>query len=167
MALDEIAADGRDAEERASSRLIPGLRMASAEIAQELGPYIFAGAEEDGIRVLGGFVGQRGDVQASERDEGSLAAVTIGDAISTEGRGDVDLDHNEVGSVVQIELFDMLVNERDFVVRIQIRGERGESEGREERVLDWAKQGTGGFREGGQDEFHFHDEGKYIKYFAM
>src|ERR1700759_3922587 len=141
--------------------------MANAKIAQELGPYVFAWAEEDGVGMLTCLVRQRGDMQPAECDECSLTAIVIGDSVRAKRRRDVDLDDDEVGRIVEVEFFDMLVDESDVIVRIEIRSEGGQPERREERVFNWTKQRAGCFSKGGKDEFHFHGGREYMKYFML
>ena len=73
MPLDQVAPDRRDASSVRSARLIAALRRAGGEVAQELREGVLAGAEEDRVGVRRGFVRQRGDMQAAERDVGALA----------------------------------------------------------------------------------------------
>jgi hypothetical protein len=54
--------------------------------------------------------------------------------------GDVDLNHDEIGLVVQVELLDVLVLDLDLVVRPGVGSKRREAERREERILDRAKE---------------------------
>ncbi len=91
----------------------------------------------------------------------------IGDAVRAKCRCDVDLDNDEVGRIVEVEFLDVLVYESDVVIGIEICGKSGEPERREERVLNGAKQRAGGFGKGGQDEFHFHGDREYMKYFIL
>ena len=51
-------------------------------------------------------------------------------------RRDVDLDHDQVGRVVEVERLDVLVLNLDLVVVVQVAGQRGQAERREQRVLD-------------------------------
>jgi hypothetical protein len=109
------------------------------------------------VGVTGGFLVKGRDVQAPERHIGALPPVVVGEAISAPGRGDVDLDHHEVGLVVERQPLDVLVLERDLVVVAQIAGKSGQAEGREERVLDGAKEGAYRLGEGGEDHLHLHE----------
>src|SRR6185437_8154596 len=60
-AADEVAADGRDAiEGAAGGGAVQRLRMPGAELGQELGKGLFAGAEEDGVGMGRGFIGKGG-----------------------------------------------------------------------------------------------------------
>ena len=113
MTLDQVAADRRDVLERPQARLIAALRRAGGEVAQELREGVLAGSEEDRVGVRRGFLGQRGDVQAAERDVRALAAVVIGNPIRAIGVGDVDLDDDQVRVIVEIERLDVLVLQRD------------------------------------------------------
>jgi hypothetical protein len=74
-------------------------------------------------------------VQAAQHDVGAAGPIVVGDAIRAMRRRDVDLDHDQVGLVAQVELFDVLVLNADLVVIVQVAGERRESQRREERIL--------------------------------
>jgi hypothetical protein len=50
----------------------------------------------------------------------------------------------------------MFVADSDVIVRIQIGGESGQTEGREQRVLDRAEQRAGGFRQRGENHLYSH-----------
>ena len=77
--LDQIAADRRQAGERASLRSIHALGMAAAEVGEESRPRVLAGPEEDRVGVRGRLVRQRRDVQAAERHVRAARAVVIGE----------------------------------------------------------------------------------------
>ncbi len=98
------------------------------------------------------LLGERGDVKSAERHEAALGAVVVGDAIRAGGVGDVDLDHDQVGPIVGVEPLDVLVDDHGFVVGRQIRGERGQTERREQGVFDRAPVGAGGFGQRGENE---------------
>ena len=142
--------------QRAQARFIARRWMARRESPPGRRPGILAGTEEDGVGVLRRLLGQRGDVQAAERDVGALGAVVVGERVGAGGRGDVDLDDHQVRLVVQVEPLHMLVLERHLVVVIQIAGERRQAERREERVLDGPEEGAEGFGERRQDHLDFH-----------
>ena len=103
------------------------------------------------------LVGQRGDVEPPEDHVRATAPIVIRDLVGAICIGDVDLDHDQVRVVVQIQLFDVFVLERDVEVRVEIRGEGGETERRKERVFDRPPVGAGGFCERGQDHLHAPD----------
>ena len=92
-------------------------------------------------------------MQTTERDVGALTTVVIGDPIGAIGIGDVDLDHDQVGLIVQVKRLDMFVLERDVEGGIEIRRQRREAERWKQRVLDGAPVGAGGFGERGKDQF--------------
>jgi hypothetical protein len=62
-------------------------------------------------------------VQSTQRHENTLGAVVIRDAISAIGVGDIDLDQDQVGLVVNDERRNMLVNDLGMVVRAEIGGD--------------------------------------------
>ncbi len=74
VALDQIAADGRHADQRARSPTDSGGRGRPARKSRRnRGPGVLAGSEEDRVGVRRGLVGQRRDVQTAERDERAAA----------------------------------------------------------------------------------------------
>ena len=95
-------------------------------------------------------------MQAAEGDVGALAPVVVGQAIGAQRGGDVDLDHDQVGLVVEVEPLDVLVLELATSSSVEIAGQRGEAEGREERVLDRPEERAHRLGEGGQDHLHLH-----------
>jgi hypothetical protein len=152
-ALNEIAADGRDAVQRpARGRSVDLPGPAGAEVGEELREGLLARTEKDRISVRRRLVRQRRDVQAAERDERSPRAVVIGETVGAVGVGDVDLDDDQVRTVVGVEPLDVLVDNHGVVVGRQIRGERGEAERREQRVLDRTPVRAGRFGQGREDE---------------
>ena len=76
--------------------------------------------------VGGRFVGQGSNMQAPEADIGSFLPIVGGETVRTESVGNIDLDHNEVGLIVQSQPFNVFVNDCGLVVAIEIRGERGQ-----------------------------------------
>jgi hypothetical protein len=77
---------------------------------------LFSGAEKDGVGMPGCLVGKRGDVKASETDERTFASVVVRDPVCAVSIGDVDLDDDQVGSIVRIELFYVFVDDDGVVV---------------------------------------------------
>jgi hypothetical protein len=142
----EVKADGK------ASREVSARGSTSAQIVEKAGERLLARAQEDGIRVLGGLVGERRHVQSAQCDEGASGAVVIRQPVCAPRAGDVDLNHHEIGLVVDIDRRDMFVLENGLVVGRQVRRERGQPERRKERVLDRAPIRARGFGEGRQDE---------------
>ena len=116
MTLDQIAANRRQRLERAHALTDNASRAAAPEVGEKFRPGVFAGAEKDRIGVRRGFVRQRRHMQAAKRDVGAFRPVVIGQAIRAVGRGDVDLNHDQIGLVVQVERFDVLVLNLDVIV---------------------------------------------------
>jgi hypothetical protein len=77
----------------------------------------------------------------------------IGDPVGAVSVGDVDLDDDEVGGIVEFERLDVLVLEDDLEIRIEVRRQGRQAQGREQRVLDRAPEGTRRFRQRGKHEF--------------
>ena len=119
MPLDQIAPDRRKAGQRPERRSIHALRAAAPEIGEELRPGVLAGAEEDRVGVRGRLVRQRRHVQSAKRDVRAPPPVVIGDAIGAVRRRDVDLNHDEVRRVVQVERLDVLVLNLHVVVIVR------------------------------------------------
>ena len=144
------------ADQRALARPVDRSRPARAEIGQEPRPRVLARPQEDGVRVGRGFVRQRGHVQAAQAHVAAAPPVMIRQLVGPPGRGDVDLDHHQVGRVVQHQGLDVLVLDRDLVVGRQIAGQGRQAERREQRVLDRPKPRAGGLGEGRQDHLDAH-----------
>ncbi|HXJ44966.1 MAG TPA: hypothetical protein VNH18_37100, partial [Bryobacteraceae bacterium] len=153
---DEVAADRGQADEGADGGMVARGGRAGTVIAKEAGPGVLAWAGEDDVGMGGGFFGERGDVEAAKRDEGAAAAVMVGDFVRAARAGDVDLDDDEIGVVVEAEGADVFVGDFGVVGGMEEGGEGGEAERGEEGVFDGTKEGTGGFRQGGEDEFDEH-----------
>ena len=114
--LNEIAPYRRQPFQRPHRRLVAALRRSRREVLQELREGVLARPEEDRVRVRRRLVRQRRDVQAAERDVGAARAIVIGDLVGAIRVGDVDLNDHQVGFVVEIELLDVLVLQRDLEV---------------------------------------------------
>ena len=156
MPLDEVAPDGGEAAERPLPRLVAAGGAPATEVTQEPRPGILPGAEENGVGVLNGFLGKRRDMESAQRDEGSAAAVMIGDGVGASRAGGVDLDGDQVGRVIESDGLHVLVDQGYRVVWGKVAGQSGESERREQRVLDGAEEGAGRFGERGKEEFDIH-----------
>ena len=78
------------------------------------------------------LVRQRRHVETAEDHERACRAVGIRELVRPPGIGDVDLNHHEIRPIVEREPRHVLVLDHGFVVRREIRGQRGEPEGREE-----------------------------------
>jgi len=130
--LNQIPADRRDALERADCRHVPPLRPASRQVVEEPGKGVFAGPEHDRVRVRGCLVRKRRDVQSPEHHVGTAGAVVIRDAVGPVGIGDVDLNDDEIGVILEVERFDVLVLDRDGEVRVEVCRQGREPEGRKQ-----------------------------------
>jgi hypothetical protein len=106
--------------------------------------------------VPGGLVRQRGDVQPAEADVRAPGAVVVGQLVGAPRRGDVDLDHHQVRLVGEVDLLHVLVGHRHLVVRVEVPGERGQAERREQRVLDRTEERRGRLGQGRQDHLDAH-----------
>jgi hypothetical protein len=63
-----------------------------------------------------GLVGQRCDVETAQCDIGATPPIVVGDPVRTGRRGDVNLDDDEVGGIVEVDRLDVLIVERDLVI---------------------------------------------------
>ncbi len=97
--------------------MIHAARAAIPEILQEGRPCVLAGAEEDRVRVRHRLVRQRCDVKTAKRHVGAFAPVVVGQTIRPVRGGDVHLNHNEVGRVIQMERLYVLVLNLHLIVR--------------------------------------------------
>jgi hypothetical protein len=82
------------------------------------------------------LVRQRGDVEAAERHVGAPLSVVIRYPVRPVRVGDVDLQDHEIGPILQVELFDVLVLDPDLEVGIEIGRQRRQPERGKQRVLD-------------------------------
>src|SRR5437899_6352233 len=98
-------------------------------------------------------------MQAAEHNLGSAPAIVVGELVRPSSRRDVNLDYYEIGLVVQPQLFDVLITNRDVIVVAQVGGKRCEAERREERVFDRPKERARGFGKGRQDHLDSHRVG--------
>jgi hypothetical protein len=141
--LDQIAADGRNLIQRsAGGRLIHAARMTAAEVLEKLRERLLTRAEEDGVRVMGRLLREGSHVQSTERDESTPRAIRVGQPIRAIRVGDVDLNDDEVRTIVGGQGLDVLVDEHRLVVGPQVRGKRREAKRREKRILDRPPEGT-------------------------
>ena len=99
----------------------------------------------------GGLFRQRRDVKSAERYVSAPAAVVVGEPVGTVRRGDVDLDDNQVGRIVQVEFLDVLVLKVDLIVVVEVPRKRCQTERRKQRVLDRAPEGPRRFGQGGKN----------------
>src|SRR5207248_6781246 len=106
-------------------------------------------------------------MKPAQRHVGAAGAVASGDLIRAIRVRDVDLNDDQVRFVIEIELLDMLVLQRNLESRIEVRGQRGQSEGRKERVLDRPPEGTGRLRQRRKNELDAPDGPNHDKYFML
>ena len=159
--LDQVPPDRRQPVERPLPRLIPPPRFTAAEVVEEHRPGVLTRPEKHRVGVRGGLVGQRGHVQPAERDEHAAGTVRVGQLVRAAGRGDVDLDHHEVGPVVvEVEPPHVLVPDPHLVVRAQVPGQRRQAQRREQRVFDRPEERAGRLGQRRQD--HGHPHGKRL-----
>ena len=153
MASNQIPANRRHALQRAARRGdVAAQRLAGSEVLEELWKRLLAGTEKDRVRVRGGLVRQRGDMQAAQRNEDTLGPIRIGHRIRALRVGDVDLNDDQVRMVVGVYAADVFVNDDRLIVGTEIRGERGQAKRRKQRVFDRTPIGARGFGERRQDE---------------
>ncbi len=95
-------------------------------------------------------------MQPAQADVSAFAPVMVGDLVGAVGGGDIDLDHHQVGLVVQVKGFHVLVLDADLILRVQITGQGCQAQGRKERILDRPPEWAGRFGQGRQDHLNFH-----------
>ena len=132
MPFDQITPDRRHAGERSDLRSIDAIRGAAPEIGEESRPRVLAGSEKDRVRMPGSLFRQRRDVEASKRHMRAPSAVVIREAIRAVRGGDVDLNDDQVGRVVQVEPLHVLVLNFDVILTREKPRQRGQAERREE-----------------------------------
>src|SRR5438874_13658212 len=93
--------NGRHCDKSAHVGFITARRPASTKIFKELGPSILARTEKDCVGMGGGFVRKRSNVQPTQSDKCAAATVVVRDGIRPVGRGDVHLNHDQLGSIVE------------------------------------------------------------------
>src|SRR5436309_3315337 len=101
MPLDEIAADWRQANQRAYGGIITGRGRAGAVIPQETRPSVLSWTGKNHVRMGGGLLGKRGDVKSAQSDENAAISVGVGDFIGAPCAGNVDLNDDEIGVIVE------------------------------------------------------------------
>src|SRR5262245_2095517 len=82
----------------------------------------------------------------------------VGNPVGPECRRDVDLDHDKVRAIVHRQLLNVFVSNADFICRIEIRRESGQTQRWEKRVLDRPEQRTGCFSQSGKDHLDAHKQ---------
>ena len=147
MSLNEISTDGRNPFQSTHRRCVTSLRFTRREVAQEFGERVLARPEEDRVRMRCSFVRQRRDVQAPENNVGPAPAIVVRNLISAVGVCNVDLNNNQIRSILQVELLDVLVLQRDLDVGIEVRSECCQTKRRKQRVLDRPPIGARSFRQ--------------------
>src|SRR5262245_44611316 len=162
MALDQIAANLRYAVERADRRAIELTRPPRAKVPKEDRPRVFARPDENGVRMPGGLFGQRRDMQASQANVRATAAVMVGDLVRALRGSDVNLNYDQVGLVVQVEGFNVLVLQTDVVVIVEISGESGKPQRRKQGIFDRTPERAFGFGQRRQDHFDFHRDASCV-----
>jgi hypothetical protein len=103
-----------------------------------------------------GLLGERGNVQPAETDVRSTPAVLVRQLVGAAGGRDVDLNHDQLGVVVQVERLDVLVLKRDLIIGVEIRRERGEAEGWEEGIFDRPEERALRFGKRREDQLDSH-----------
>jgi len=82
-------------------------------------------------------------METAERDAHAASAIPVRDLVGATSRRDIDLDHDEVRLVIERDLLDVLVPDRDVSVIGEVTGERCEPKRRKQRVLDRPEEGAG------------------------
>src|ERR1035438_4905987 len=69
MALDQIAADRRQTDQSADSGIVAPRGRAGAVVTEESRPCVLSRTSEDRVCMVGGFFGERGDMEPAHNDE--------------------------------------------------------------------------------------------------
>src|SRR5205807_2224652 len=152
----QVAPDGRKCSQSPLARYVAGLWHPAAQVIEKLRPGVLPGTHEYVIGVRRGLIGKRRDMEATQHHPGSAPAIVVGDFVGPSGRCDVDLDHDQLGLIVQLKLFDVLVTNGDVILIAQVGGKRGQTQRWEQRVLDRSEQRARGLGEGRQDHLDPH-----------
>ena len=154
--VDEVAADRWRLRERPRPGDVARRGLAAAQVREEHWPGVLAGTDEDRVGVGGRLVRARRDVETAEDDPHAAGPIAVGDRVGPLRRRDVDRHHDEVRVVVERQTLDVLVLELGLVVGIEVAGERGEPERREQGVLDRPEARIRRLQQRGQDELDLH-----------
>ena len=156
LPFDEVAAHRWHVLYGAPSGHIALLRMTFAEVVDKPRECLFARSQQDGVGMLRRLVGQRRDMKSAHGHIGALPTVVVGYLVGAVGVGHIHLDAYQVRVVVECQLLHVLVHYLHFVVVAEIGCQRGESQWREQRVLDGPPIWAVGFLQGRQYHFYFH-----------
>ena len=149
----QIAANGRNAFQCAArGRRVNAFLLAHAKVFQKLREGLFSGAQENCIGVSGSLFRERGYMQPTQANEGSFRAVVVRNPVSAMGIRNVDLNHHQVGNIVEREPFYMLVHNEPTIVPREIRCQRSKAQRRKQRVFDRTPIGAGGLSQRGENE---------------
>lgn len=99
--LDQVTSDGCHLVQASVPAVIAGLGAASPEVGQEARKHSLARAEDHRVGMLRGLVGQRRGVQSTHADVDAARPVSVGDLVGTACRGDVHLQHHQIGLIVE------------------------------------------------------------------
>ena len=128
LARQQVSArKGPAADLEAGCLVVARLESAGGEIAQELRPGVLGVADDDGVGVRGGVIGDERDMRSAEDDGEAAAAEMIGERVGADGGAG---DHGEADQVrveVERDVGDALVDEA------HVGGDIGRDEGGERR----------------------------------
>src|SRR6266550_6641557 len=154
MSLNKVPPYGRQRFQSTHRRFVAALWRSCFQVLQKLREGVFSGSDKDRVCVRCRLIRQRCDVEATEQYVGTERTIVVSDLVCPICVGDVDLYDHQVWLVVEVDLLDVLVLQRDLEVGIEIRGESCQAEGRKERVLDRPPIGTRCFGQRGKNELH-------------
>ncbi len=123
MALNKVPPNGRQRFQSTHRRLVATLWRSCRQVSQELRECVLSGSEKDRVCVRCCLIRQRCDVKATEQYVGTTRTIVVSDLVRPICVGDVDLNDHQVWLVVEVELLDVLVLQRNLEVGIEIRGE--------------------------------------------
>ena len=155
--MNQIAPDRRNALERAAARGgVDGLRRSCAQMLEELREGLIAGPQKDRVGMGRGLVRKGSDVQPSETYIHTNSSIVICNFVSPKSIRYVDLNHHQIGRVIEVQWLDMLVNYDCLIIGREICSKRRQTQRRKERVLDRTPVRVCGLCERRQDKFDTH-----------
>src|SRR5215475_4887416 len=101
-------------------------------------------------------------MQASKANVRAASAVMVGDFVRSLRGSDVNLNYNQIGLVVQVEGFNVLVLQTDVVVIVEISCQSGKTQRRKQGIFDRTPERAFGLGQRWQDHFDFHRDASCV-----
>src|SRR5262245_25890506 len=103
-------------------------------------------------------------MQTAQANVRATAAVMVGDFVRAFRGSDVNLNDDQIGLVVQVERFNMLVMQTNVVVIDEIPRQGGKPQRRKQRIFDRTPERAFGFGQRRQDHFDFQLDTSYATF---